>query len=47
VVIWGTRIARAAVTLQGHDFAGEGALRAEKGVHRKTFNSEMIEVKTR
>jgi hypothetical protein len=36
------------VTLQGHDFAGEvGALRAEKGVHRETFNSEIIDGKTR
>jgi hypothetical protein len=38
---------RAAVTFQGHDFAGERALRAEKGVHRSTSNSEIIDVKTR
>jgi hypothetical protein len=33
------------MTLQRHEFAGEGALLAAKGVHRNTFNSEIIESK--
>jgi hypothetical protein len=46
-LILSTQIARAAMTLEGHSFAGERGFAGKKGVHRGTFNSEIIDVKTR
>jgi hypothetical protein len=46
-MILSTQIARAAMTLEGHSFAGEQGFAGKKGVHRGTFNPEIIGVKTR